>query len=190
MNQLLACAEAFQRLEDIEYRIVIGRKGKPMELQIRFPTRNFHHLAGLHKLRDLTLATENREKVFQQILDGRITYTHLMKSAYFNESKKRIEPLSCLELLLDTNQLIFRYNEKKQVFSLIQADFLLSTLLNDNDIYVFMSKSEDGTYFCRSLFPKDGIDYTRGQAKYTLLYKEKINRSTGVIEVQYDRLHN
>lgn len=31
-------------------------------------------------------------------------------------------------------------------------------------------------------------DYTKGQAVYTLLKKEKINTSTGMVQIQYDRL--
>lgn len=34
------------------------------------------------------------------------------------------------------------------------------------------------------------IDYTVGQAKYTLLYKKKINKTTGKSEIQYDKLSN
>ncbi|MFR9537841.1 MAG: PBECR4 domain-containing protein [Rikenellaceae bacterium] len=189
MDQLLACASAFSALSNIEYSLVIGRKGKAIELRICFPTVNFHHLAGLHKLRDLQLATENRDKVFQRILSGQITCDHILKSSFAQESLRRMAPLQHLELLFDTNELVFRYNEKKQVFSVIQADFLLSTPLDGNDIYIFISKGDDDSYFCRSLFPKDGKDYTQGQSKYTLLYKEKINTATGVSEVQYDRLH-
>ena len=47
---------------------------------------------------------------------------------------------------------------------------------------------EPDTFFCRSFFPKEGKDYTKGQAVYTLLKKEKISLSTGTIITQYDRL--
>lgn len=190
MDQLLSCAAAFSRLTNIEYRIIIGRKGKAVHLTIRFATAHFHHLAGLHKLKDLRMATENRDKVFQRILLQQIKYIDILKSVFAHESVRRIAPLQHLESLLDDNHLIFRFNERSQVFSLIQADFLLATPLDGQDIYVFIAKNrDDDTYFCRTLFPKDEKDYTQGQSKYTLLYKEKVDLATGEIEVQYDRLN-
>lgn len=45
-------------------------------------------------------------------------------------------------------------------------------------------------HFRRSFFPKGDKDYTAGQAKYTLLYKKKINKITGESEIQYDKLSN
>lgn len=57
------------------------------------------------------------------------------------------------------------------------------------DIYIFLdqhSGTED--FFCRSFFPKEDKDYTKGQAVCTLLKKEKITLSTGQVIIQYDRL--
>ncbi len=95
---------------------------------------------------------------------------------------------SNIEHLLDANELIFRYNEKLHKFSLIQANFLMSTGYEGNEIYIFLAKKETGEYFCRSFFPKGNKDYTIGQTKYTLLYKEKINIATRESVVQYNRL--
>ena len=72
---------------------------------------------------------------------------------------------------------------------LIEADYLLSTPFENSDIYIFIAEHKDtGKYFCRSFFPKEKKDYTEGQPRYTMLYKEKRNMATGEIAVQYDRL--
>lgn len=63
MDYLQICAKAFERLLDIKYHIMIGRKGKLEELNLLFEPTEFHHLIGLHKLRDLRLSRGNREKV-------------------------------------------------------------------------------------------------------------------------------
>lgn len=90
---------------------------------------------------------------------------------------------------MDKNKLVFRYNNKKNVFSLIDADYLLSTSYNGLDMYVFIAEiQKSGIYFCRSFFPKEDRDYTAGQMAYTLLYKEKINLVTEETTIQYDRL--
>ena len=70
MDKLQSCVKAFEKLLDIEYRIMIGRKGKSVELHIIFSKWDFHHLMGLGKLKDLRIAKKNREIVFDEILNG------------------------------------------------------------------------------------------------------------------------
>lgn len=68
MDKLTSCACAFENLLDIQYRIIIGRKGKSTELLVGFSKLDFHHLMGLGKLKDLRIATQNRSVVFDNIL--------------------------------------------------------------------------------------------------------------------------
>ena len=79
MDHLQSCAKAFEHLLDFQYHIIIGRKGKSVELNILFDPTEFHHLVGLHKLHDLRIARENRDKVFQQILTGNISINDLKR---------------------------------------------------------------------------------------------------------------
>ena len=189
MDYLQVCAKAFEHLLDTKYHIVIGRKGKLTELNLLFDPTEFHHLIGLHKLHDLRLSRGNREKIFRQILDGSLSMEDLKKSRYFSTIQKRMEPFSQIENFLDSNKLIFRYNQKLQSFSLIEAEYLLSTPYESTDIYIFLDqRPQPDSFFCRSFFPKEEKDYTKGQAVYTLLKKEKITLSTGNIITQYDRL--
>lgn len=189
MDHLQSCAKAFEHLLDFQYHIIIGRKGKSVELNILFDPTEFHHLVGLHKLHDLRIARENRDKVFQQILTGNISINDLKKSQYFPNIQKRIEPFIQIENFLDSNKLIFRYNQKLQTFSLIEAEYLLSTPYENTDIYIFLDRQKEPDYFfCRSFFQKEEKDYTKGQAIFTLLIKEKINLRTEEKIIQYDRL--
>ena len=183
MDKLLECTRAFEKLLDTQYRIIIGRKGKTVEIIIGFSRLDFHHLMGLR------IAKQNRETVFNEILRGIITYEGITESRYLGLIQNRFEPLMSMEQLLDDNRLVFRYNTKLNQFSLIEADYLLSTPHEGKDIYIFIAKNEDsGTYYCRSFFPKERTDYTKGQAIYTMLSKEKICLSTGEKQIQYDRL--
>lgn len=189
MDKLLECTRVFEKLLDTQYRIIIGRKGKTVEIIIGFSRLDFHHLMGLGKLKDLRIAKQNRETVFNEILRGIITYEGITESRYLGLIQNRFEPLMSMEQLLDDNRLVFRYNTKLNQFSLIEADYLLSTPHEGKDIYIFIAKNEDsGTYYCRSFFPKERTDYTKGQAIYTMLSKEKICLSTGEKQIQYDRL--
>ena len=189
MDKLLECTRAFEKLLDTQYRIIIGRKGKKVEIVIGFSKLDFHHLMGLGKLKDLRIAKQNRETVFNEILKGIITYKEITESRYIGLLQNRFEPLMSIEQLLDNSRLVFRYNTKLNQFSLIEADYLLSIPHEEKDIYIFIAKNEaSGTYYCRSFFPKEQTDYTKGQAIYTMLYKEKVCLSTGKKQIQYDRL--
>lgn len=189
MDYLQICAKAFEKLLDVQYHIVLGRKGKLVNLNILFEPKEFHHLIGLHKLHDLRLARGNREKIFYEILAGKISMEDLKKSRYYSEIQKRLEPFYKIENIFDSNKVVFRYNSKLQTFSLIEAEYLLSTPYENTDIYIFLDRQAGSDFFfCRSFFQKELKDYTKGQAVYTLLKKEKITISTGDREMQYDRI--
>ena len=121
MDKLQKCAKAFEKLLEIQYRIIIGRKGKTVELVIGFSKLDFHHLMGLGKLKDLRIAKQNRGSVFDEIIIGSTTYETLAKSRYLPQIENRFEPLALIEQLLDDNRLVFRYNAKLNQFSLIEA---------------------------------------------------------------------
>jgi len=189
-DKLQRCALAFQKLIDTQYEIIIGRKGQMSKIILNFSETEFVHLAGLHKLVDNEFfRTASRKKVFDYAVDGKISYDSLTISENFDFVKERIEYFEFLESMLDSNDIIFKYNSKKNVFSLIQADYLLQSAHDSRDIYIFLDRLENSdSHFCRSFFPKGDKDYTAGQAKYTLLYKKKINKITGESDVQYDKL--
>ncbi|MEF9983506.1 MAG: PBECR4 domain-containing protein [Oscillospiraceae bacterium] len=189
MDKLQECAKSFEKLLDKKYHIIIGRKGKSTDFTVEFSPLDFHHLMGLGKLKDLRIATQNRGEVFSRILNGTISDNTISQSRYVSQIQNRFSPLVAIEQIFDDNKLIFRYNEKQNQFSLIQANYLLSTPHGDNDIYIFLDrKGKEEEFFCRSFFPKENRDYTIGQTAYTLLFKEKITISSGEKELQYDRL--
>ena len=102
MDHLLECAEAFEQLLDVQYH-----KNRLTELTLRFDPTEFHHLVGLHKLRDLRLARGNREKIFYQILSKTICMEDIKKSRYFPEIQDRMFFFDKIEYLLDSNKTVF-----------------------------------------------------------------------------------
>ena len=111
-----------------------------------------------------------------------ILQDYINQSSYFHEMKLRLLPLSQLELFLDSNEIIFRYNSKTNIFSVIQADYLLQNDYKGTPVYLFLAQLSDGdTQVCRTFFPKSGRDYAEGQLRYTLLKKEKRHLLTGFL---------
>ena len=102
MDGLLTCAKAFEDLLPVKYHIIIGRKGKSVDLTVSFEAVEFHHLVGLHKLHDLRLSRASREKVFSQILSGQITLEDIKKSRYFYSIQNRLlsTPYECTDVYI------------------------------------------------------------------------------------------
>ncbi len=190
MDLLQQCALGFEELCAYQYHVVLGRKGTMVEFTLTFDQADFHHLCGLHKLKDHTrFLTGIRTDIFKEIIQGKLTLEQAKKSVYYSEMESRLKPLVHLERFLDQNELIFRYNSKVHVFSMIRADYLLEHEIGGIPIYLFLAQREGThTQVCRTFFPKADKDYTKGQPRYTLLKKEKIHRLTGEVMIQYDRL--
>ena len=71
MDLLLQCALEFEKLIPYQYHIMVGRKGKSLEFTISFERSDFHHLAGLHKLRDnVRFLTGKREDIMRKFFRG------------------------------------------------------------------------------------------------------------------------
>ena len=89
--------------------------------------------------------------------------------------------------MLDSNDTVFKYNKKANVYSVIEADYLMKNHMEGKNIFLFLSNARDDSYFCRSFFPEEKMDYTKNQASWTLLYKNKRNLIDGSEHILYDR---
>lgn len=190
MDLLTECAKAYKKLLLYSYHFVLGRKGKIREFILSFDEADFHHLAGLHKLRDIErLQRGKRSTVLQEILENKITMTTLQKSDFYFEMSMRLLPLSKLESILDNNQIIFHYNNKMNKYSLISADYLLEGDYKKEKIFLFLGRrgEKNGEQMCKTLFPKRKMDYTVGQEKYTLLQMKKIYLPNNEVVFEYIR---
>ena len=188
MHNIYDCVDSFASLLDTEYQLMLGRKGEAVFLKITFDKKDCFHLMGLQYLTDRPELSRDRGKIFDEIKSRVLTKEQIESSDLYEQIADRVDLLPSLEVLFDSNDTIFKYNEKKNSFSMIQADYLMKNRLVDKNVFIFLAKNKDNTYFCRSFFPETKLDYTRNQASWTLLYKEKIKRSTGQKTVLYDRL--
>ena len=188
MHNIYECVDSFVSLLDTEYRLILGRKGEAVSLNITFDKKDCFHLMGLQYLTDRPELNRDRGKIFDDIKARILTKEQIESSDLYRQIAERVDMLPFLEDMFDSNDTIFRYNEKKNSFSMIRADYLMKNRLIDKNIFIFLSKDKNDTYFRRSFFPETKRDYTKNQASWTLLYKEKIKRSTGQSVVLYDRL--
>lgn len=188
MHNIYDCVDSFASLLDTEYQLILGRKGEAVSLNITFDKKDCFHLMGLQYLTDRPELSRDRGKIFDEIKTRVLTKEQIESSDLYKQIEDRVDLLPFLEDLFDSNDTVFKYNEKKNSFSMIKADYLMKNRVVDKNVFIFLSKGKDDTYFCRSFFPETNRDYTKNQASWTLLYKEKTKRSTGQKVVLYDRL--
>lgn len=190
MDKLQARAIAFSNLLDVEYRIILGRKGKTFEITLGFEPFDFPHLIGLHKLSDIFHGHISNDLMFNKCLSGEITYSRISQSSKFYLLGNRFECFDQLELLLDSNDTVFKCNARAlKLFSQIEADYQIKSVHKLSVFYLFLQQRRNSnSFFCKSFINDNVVDYTYGQTKMTLLYKEKTNKLTGETVVQFDRL--
>lgn len=188
MRNVKDCVDAFLPLLNTEYVIVLGRKGISVTLHLIFDKKDCFHLMGLQYLEDRPEINRDRGKIFDEIVEGKLSVEKIESSDFYKKIEQRVHFLPLLEKLLDSNDTVFKYNQKANTYSMIEADYLMKNNMESRNLYLFLSNRKEDTYYCRSFFPEEKKDYTKNQASWTLLYKKKIDHTTGNENVLYDRL--
>ena len=174
--------------QSTEYEIVLGRKNVAVKLIITFDKKDCFHLMGLQYLTDRPELRRDRGKIFDEIQNGIIKRENIESSDFYHKIQDRVHFLPLLEKMLDSNDTVFKYNKKANVYSMIKADYLMKNHMEGKNLFLFLSNARDDSYFCRSFFPEEKMNYTKHQASWTLLYKKKRNLIDGSEYILYDRL--
>lgn len=193
---LKSASEAYVKLMNIEYHIVLGRKGKETDLVIAFRPENFYHLAGFHKLQKrYSFQQKTSAWILRHILDGSIELETINKDKNFPIIVSRLHALCVLESIIDEGETkFFGYDNKKITFaSRIDADYLAQGKIADEEIVFSFFVKTEGMYCMNSIFIKDKYDYSLRQTQYTVLLKEKKisdKQNTLIIELYRHNKYN
>lgn len=117
MRNALDCINAFIPLLSTEYEIMLGRKGVAVTLKISFDKKDCFHLMGLQYLIDRPELGQDRGRVFDKIADGTITIEKIESSDFYNKIEQRVHFLPLLEQMIDSNDTMFKYNKKANMYS-------------------------------------------------------------------------
>ena len=177
-------AKSFSRLKHIRYDLTITYAGKITTLSIVFDNSHFHHIAGLHKLKDVDQLRLRRQRstsaIFKDILSGKISLATIEHSVFLtSELIERIKLAGRLENIMDADNLLFSFDDRygQARFSAIPADYVITDANKKIALYVFLANDGKSSYIARSLF-QNAKDYTAGQHRFTILSKNKINIKT------------
>lgn len=138
----------------------------------------------------------NSERLFKDILAGKITLVDLRKASNWEEESEkflsRLNALAQLDVLMDEFLLIYGFSGEKlarqipPIRTKIDADYLIKFELEEGITFFFSVKQKD-TFCGRSIFVNNDRDYSAGQTKFTLLEKTKTKVQTGETTLLYRR---
>lgn len=179
---LYQAAMEYQKLQNIKYKVIVGRKGKAYTILLHFPEESFFHLAGLQHLTDITFPSRNKERIYKEILNHEITVENLKKSVFYESwfIEERLAHLHHLQDMFESNVVTYLIHQQEYVkYTSVKADYLCEYTIADGTLYLFTVLQRKFPKFeneCRgcSFFKKHKTDYTNGTAKTTVLLIEKI----------------
>lgn len=194
MSNLHKSAEVFYNMLNKKYIMKLSHKKNIIEIILDFKMEDYFHLVGLQYLTDIKFNKSYRQ-VFRQVLNGEITDDFLRKSAFYRQVEnnyviveERIKAFQKIELLLDSESIIFKYIKNYNKYSKIDADYLIEVKISDKTYYIFMRKRKNSvTYKLCSFFEKQSEYY--GEKAYWL-YKEKIDTITKDRKILFDCLES
>lgn len=177
------CINSYKRIMDYHYDIVLGKRGKTFNYRLVFRKADFHHIAGLHYLKDIPMLRGKTEKVFDLLYDNRQHCEVVQRSDFYESISDRLQIIIDLERIIESDALVFRYFQRRvSPYSTISADILVQ--LQDSHLF-WQFIGDTDTAFCKSAFSHTTDQYTNRQEQLTVLKKTKVNDVTGETSVIY-----
>lgn len=194
MDVLQQSALAWKELTEYTYHFVYGYKKHLYSINLSFSYEDYPHLAGFQYLKDLSLPNYTSTKIINRILERKITFEQIQKSAQYEEMvKPRLEALIHLKNSLDNDFNLYTFMPSMYPFiTNIKADYLIAshTII---DSYVFMIHTNSNgdakcDFLCCSAFTKGERNYEANQRKRTLLKKERIHITSNTTTVLLNKI--
>lgn len=157
------CAKAFRRLLDYEVEITFHTTDGCNTICIDFCESDFFHLAGLHKLIDITFP--NSKASVLNLLANKPNYCNkLEKSVHYNKIKLRVELLNSLSYILKSPIQVYPFKENNAKWSKIRADYVIKFFFESKQSILFLRKRKNNYYVCNSII-QNNSNYVRGIKK-------------------------
>ena len=173
MDHLLTqAAHAYCELQQYQYHILLGHRGKTTSLTIEFPSSAFHHLAGLHKAGYERV--KNKKNALEYILDEGVP-DNLQLGKMIED---RLLGILQLKQMIEANSLIFRYRGHEFPGSLIDADYLVC----DNCYLFFINENYPESIFTPT---SNQTEAAKRCMRFTTLKIERERISDGQMEMIY-----
>ena len=179
MGLLRNAASAWVALNNVQYKIVLGRANKLSDaITLDFSPDDFPHLAGLQHAKDVDFGLSKSEiyggKFVHKVLSPSFDDTKIEKAEQWPRISGRLSGIIAIEDVLDSEFLICQFDRRRVPHNCnIRAKYVLKNPRSGITFFVFLDK-DTRRWFCKSIFQLNVADYTVNQAKMTVLEKVKI----------------
>lgn len=178
MDKLFTAAQFYNsELNGRNFHLKAGKKGNVIEFDIKFTSEHFHHLAGLHKLKDLTRVQGNKAYIFNRVSNGKITIDDIKKSEFFSEIENRLNNFYKIKEALYGKELMIKSLHGE--FNSIQADFMLTkTDKNYGYAHLFLINKNEAITVPVTFIVHPNNDYLKNNSeRWTVLSVEEVRRA-------------
>jgi len=179
-NDLLYQTARFYKdhLNNRTFELTIRKKNCTEHIEIRFTPDSFHHLAGLHKLKDIPQFQRSSSKVFHEILSGKLTYNDISGSAYLPEMMDRLTFHKEMFNIMNMKSLFFK--SLHGYFKGIAADCVICSEFSEQPLYsfLFLTRSHNALLTPVSFFTRnEKTEYTKNGVIWQILSISEISRT-------------
>jgi len=148
MGDIQDALTVFRHMMGYKYNFVVSYKKIAYRLELTFDEKDFRHMTGFHYLNDIDIP-RTPKILFDKIRNEKISDEHLKESVFYfqiEEShakvKDRISGLRLLEQFWDNKTLICKYVKYRNIYSSIDADYLIKSTVNHVTAYIFLRKRD------------------------------------------------
>lgn len=175
MGLLSNAAQKWNELCRKEYCITVARRGKKEDIVLKFRPVDFYHLAGMQYASDVDFKLSRNEYYGEKLMkllnnDEFPKENAIEKSINWKKINGRLNAICLMNEILENDFEIFLFDPLKvQGYCRIDAKYVIKDKRSGAIFFLFLSKTDDNCYFCRSAFEMEDKDYTLNQLKMKLL---------------------
>ena len=194
LSVLEEALSAYKNLIKTRYQIFLAHKNHEYLIELVFLARNFIHLSGINKLKDLSLLTNSKTLQFYRLCKDKILRDRVTRSIYFEHIKNRLYSIIYLSSVLTSVDIISYYKFIRKIefnYTSIEFDYFAKGELY-SDIYYYFMRSLDNSnslneHILVSTFIDNYKNYSIGQEQMTLLKLTVISEDVLKKRILFDR---
>ncbi len=179
-DPLILAAKSYEKLINKNFDITIDTKdGNTKTIQVHFKKDNFYHLIGFHYLKDLPqLNTRHnkKNKIFNNVLQGTITYNSLKSSSHFdNKIDDRVNYFHNIDKLLFEKVILDFDACNVSLKTNLKCDYMF--FKNKNGKYMHLSLAQDKNHYPESFFVRDDSAYIKDQDIFDIVLIKEVEKN-------------
>lgn len=179
IDPLILAAKSYEKLLGKDFIITIDTKdGNTKTFQVQFKKDNFYHLIGFHYLTDLPQLDTRRNKknrIFNNVLQGNITYNSIKSSVHFdNKIDDRVSYFHNIDKLLLEKVILDFDASNVSLKTNLKCDYMF--FKDENGKYMHLSLAQNKTHYPESFFVRDDNLYIKDQDVFDIVSIEEMEK--------------